>query len=500
MSSYLNSLPPPPPPPRANPGAPPPADTSQPITTSSPAKRGHKHTQSTHWNDTPDLAALARSDSTTSNSGVARSTSRRERVASRVTPLPSIPPSSALTTPPQPPTGKTLAGEAILPAFNAPPPPPPEPALTQRYGPRGLPADLLHFPPLLPTASTATATAASHAPQPEEGKGENGREAGRLVILFIPGNPGLVEYYRSFLSSLRSALPSPLRERTELFALGHLGHSAASRAGGGGGGFKPSEQAGLEEQVEDKIRFLEELRGSHGVGKEGGARVVVVGHSIGAWMGLQVLKERPHLITALLSLFPTLSHMSKTPNGRSLSPLFSSWTLRPVFYSASALSYLPPALTSKLVGLITGHSGSGAEVTSQLVASPQSVLAALTLAKEELATVKELDEEAIRNAAGKMWVYYAQEGKDGWVTSQCMSEVGEVLERSVGKEGREKRVKVCGEGMPHAFVLDEAHSASLARKCATWIVEDLQALDASAPPSSSSDAVPPRPPPATTTV
>ncbi|GAA6007386.1 hypothetical protein JCM10207_006323 [Rhodosporidiobolus poonsookiae] len=476
MSSYLNSLPPPPPPPRtagtgagsAAPSASPPLDTdtsTAPPASQTPQRRTHKHSQSTHWNDTPDLGLPS-----------AGGPRKRERVTSRAF-APSLAATpeagqsrraSASPSPsPQAPAPRVLPGDAILPAFQAPPPPPPEPVLSRRYGPRGLPADVLHFPSLSSSSSDASTSSASSTT--------------KLVLLFLPGNPGLVNYYTAFLSSLRNALPSPLRETTEIYAVGHLGHSTAP--GLEGRGFRPQEQASLDEQVEDKVRFVDELRGGAlRVGQEGGARCVVLGHSIGAWVGMQLIKQRPSL-TALHMLFPTLSHMASTPNGRKLSPLFSSWTLRPVFYSTTALSYLPTALTSKLVGLLTGQVGPGMEVTTRLVSSPQTVLAALTMAREELATVTELDGAAVGQLAreGKLWIYYAAEGVDGWVTEDAAREVERTVEDAVGREQRERRVRRCIEGMPHAYVLDEAHSASLARKCAGWIVEDLASLDSAAP-------------------
>jgi hypothetical protein len=92
-----------------------------------------------------------------------------------------------------------------------------------------------------------------------------------------------------------------------------------------------------------------------------------------------------------------------------------------------------------------------------LVSSPSTVLAALCMAKEELALVKELDVHALSDAVkdGKVWAYYAAEGVDGWVSESSVKEVEEVVESVVGREEREKRVKRCKEGMPHAFVLDE---------------------------------------------
>lgn len=174
----------------------------------------------------------------------------------------------------------------------------------------------------------------------------------------------------------------------------------------------------------------------------------------------QVLKRVPQYVFALHMLFPTISHMAQTPNGKRLSPLFSSWALRPVFYSTSALSYLPTGLSSRLVSLLTGQSGSGAQTTTQLVSSPETVVAALVMARNELAQVTELDREALREHGGKVWIYWAAEGVDGWVTEEAVKEVEEVLEEKFGEEGRKRR-KRCEEGMPHAFVLSDGESAPL---------------------------------------
>lgn len=168
----------------------------------------------------------------------------------------------------------------------------------------------------------------------------------------------------------------------------------------------------------------------------------------------QVLKERPTLVSSVHALFPTISHMAETPNGRSLSPLFSSWSLRPVFYSTSFLSYLPTGLTSRLVSLLTGQSGSGAQITTELVSSPETVLAALVMARHELATVTSLDEALLEQYGDRVWIYWAQENGDGWVSEEAVKEIEACLEKSWGEKGRKRRER-CREGMPHSFVLNE---------------------------------------------
>lgn len=384
---------------------------------------------------------------------MSRSRSKTNNRASRVPALGSIPatesstPSTSGATTPFATRGSATDADLALPAFNVPPPPPPLPISSIRTGPRSLPYDITHFPP--PSLTI------------------------KLVLVFIPGNPGLVSYYDSFLTTLQSSLPNEIKETTEIYAVGHLGHSLKGEKEGMVKGFKPSQQASLEEQVESKIEFVDELKGKYG----DDVKIMVMGHSIGSWVCLQVrpllfapsfaarlnrslslpqmLKQRPNLISSAHLLFPTISSMTLTPNGRKLSPLFSSWTLRPLFYSTSFFSYLPTSLISTLVSLLTGQSGPGSTTTTQLVSSPQTVVAALTMAAKEMEGVKELDRELVKEVGGKCWWYWAEEGKDGWVREESIEEIEEVL--GDGEEMRRKRER-CKEGMPHAFVLNEGAS------------------------------------------
>ena len=183
-----------------------------------------------------------------------------------------------------------------------------------------------------------------------------------------------------------------------------------------------------------------------------------------------MLKERPALVSAVHALFPTISHMAQTPNGRSLSPLFSSWSLRPVFYSTSFLSYLPTGLTSRLVSLLTGQSGSGAKITTELVSSPETVIAALVMARQELAKVTALDVDLLDQYGDRLWIYWTEKDGDGWVTEEAIQEIEACLEKKWGEAGRKRRAR-CQEGMPHAFVLDEGQYCLLPRlyMCTTWL-------------------------------
>lgn len=144
--------------------------------------------------------------------------------------------------------------------------------------------------------------------------------------------------------------------------------------------------------------------------------------------------------------------MSQTPNGRVMWPLFSSAVSFPVGLATGALSYLPTRPLTSLVSLLAAQSGHPANVTTQLVSSPATVRAALSMAAEEMAQVTELDADLLKEYGSRMWWYWAQEGLDGWVAESSVVEIeGALDEAGCRKEQRER----CGEGMKHAFCLRE---------------------------------------------
>jgi len=126
-----------------------------------------------------------------------------------------------------------------------------------RRSPCGQVADVLHWPQSPPSPSPP-----------------------RVVVLFVPGNPGLPQYYIPFLEAVQRAL-SP--SSCAVYALGHLGHSAAAPRIWTGNAV-----VGLRGQVEDKVSFVDELEQQWAFGREGGAKLVVIGHSIGSWVICEV--------------------------------------------------------------------------------------------------------------------------------------------------------------------------------------------------------------------
>jgi pimeloyl-ACP methyl ester carboxylesterase len=76
----------------------------------------------------------------------------------------------------------------------------------------------------------------------------------------------------------------------------------------------------LPAQVQAHLEFLDELLVAYGPA----TRVLLVGHSIGSWLIQEILKARATAalrprVGAAYMLFPTISHIKRSPNGRKLS-------------------------------------------------------------------------------------------------------------------------------------------------------------------------------------
>jgi pimeloyl-ACP methyl ester carboxylesterase len=93
------------------------------------------------------------------------------------------------------------------------------------------------------------------------------------VIVCPPGNPGLVDFYIPFLSGVYSRYPS---SNFAIVAHGHLGHCPHLQAN-----HQPEESLNI--QVQTSLEVLDAISALYAK-----TRIVVVGHSVGAWLALQV--------------------------------------------------------------------------------------------------------------------------------------------------------------------------------------------------------------------
>jgi lipid droplet-associated hydrolase-like protein len=124
------------------------------------------------------------------------------------------------------------------------------------------------------------------------------------------------------------------------------------------------------------------------------------------------------------------------------------------------------------------------QVLHNLLRAPAAIYAALTMANDEMQTVRELDADFLRDFAHGLWFYYAEE--DGWVGEQHAA----VL-RALRGTPAESHVVFGRAGIPHAFCISASinflsphrclvkvltyvfhtvdHSADVASQCVEWM-------------------------------
>ena len=157
------------------------------------------------------------------------------------------------------------------------------------------------------------------------------------LIYFLPGNPGLIQYYRPFLSRLHTLLSSSSTAEASKFHICGHSHPGFESTHDSKGTGTPRRPLGLEQQIKAQeelfyhhIRSQRERTGNN-------AKVILMGHSVGCYMLLEIIKEHRKtvedgeedfdLIGGIL-LFPTIMHIAKSPLGmvfgvRALDPLVS---------------------------------------------------------------------------------------------------------------------------------------------------------------------------------
>ena len=230
-----------------------------------------------------------------------------------------------------------------------------------------------------------------------------------------------------------------------ILAHSHIGHDARVAA--------PEDALTLKDQVEATCATFDQIRRAF----PAPVPVFLMGHSIGSWICMQVMKDRSDAIHTMFALFPTVSNIKNTPNGRKLSVRLtfmdsaemltrSQWLFNPPLPSlVSSLSSLVAPACPFLLPILFWHWPSHQrEVIQKLVKSPSSVFAALTMAHDEMQTVKALNVELLDELKSKIkWLYGFV---DEWVGMH-----GDELVRHLGREVAAQNTRYAD--LPHAFCI-----------------------------------------------
>ncbi|TFK77268.1 hypothetical protein BDN72DRAFT_807915 [Pluteus cervinus] len=265
------------------------------------------------------------------------------------------------------------------------------------------------------------------------------------IILFVPGNPGLIEFYIPFLDAIHQHQHG---EQLGILALSYMGHTPGFPDAG-------VDCLNLPSQVQGFIDAHDNIRAAFGQN----IPMTLIGHSVGAWVATQVLKQRTASNATAFLLFPTLSHIAKTPNGLRLAHFFSPGPRQFISTLCHLAWFLPFFLLSLL---FRSWPKEQVVVLSKLIRSPSAALACLTMAHDEMRTILEPETSMLVAHQERLYFFYAQQ--DDWIGNGRQ----EILLEFRDDEG--KRV-VIGDGpIPHAFCI--SHWAPVALQCCLWLQLD----------------------------
>ncbi|XP_034001555.1 lipid droplet-associated hydrolase [Trematomus bernacchii] len=279
----------------------------------------------------------------------------------------------------------------------------------------------------------------------------------KVLFLIIPGNPGVVGFYKTFMRTLHRKLGY----HHPVWAVSHAGHcvppdsmdmveDASSAA--------EYDVFGLDGQIEHKLAFLRRH-----VPRD--TRLVLLGHSIGCYIILDMMKRNPELnILKSIMLFPTIERMAQTPQGKVMTPVLCG--LRYVAYlPLFLLSLLPEALKAGLIRLALGGICSLDHTVVQPTVgllSGDCAANAMYMGGQEMKKVLERDDLTIKKNLEKLIFYYG--ATDHWCPVQYYHDIKQDFPHG--------DFRLCENGFRHAFVLDAGRE--VAQMVSEWISVDFR--------------------------
>jgi len=112
-----------------------------------------------------------------------------------------------------------------------------------------------------------------------------------IKIVLIPGNPGLIRFYSSYMRKIFNKLDG----RYSIYGVAHAGQSELYLNNG--------TIYTLEDNINHKIQYLDDINKSC----NNAAEFILLGHSVGAYISLQILRRRPDFkVHYVMCMFPAL--------------------------------------------------------------------------------------------------------------------------------------------------------------------------------------------------
>ena len=286
-----------------------------------------------------------------------------------------------------------------------------------------------------------------------------------LHVFFIPGNPGTLFFYIRFLQELGQLLTAcPALSAYAAICCHGLGHAmhhleTSSIQTAVLEAKKETSRCDLEFQTHHANEFIQSVLSNRTRYEPAGLfdyDCMIVGHSIGAYIVLQILQQYPALLkrTKYLMLLMPFIAWSKLPTLHR-AKLSSFIRLYPFSYHcmtnlAKPLLRMSSSLKRRLVGLATGHTGDVLEAIAVGLTSDRIVQNFLTMGADEIRHVRENEQQMLNylieldQTQREMEIVAVYTDDDDWAPLGDANELARVLTRAT---------VIVEPGLTHAFAL-----------------------------------------------
>lgn len=291
------------------------------------------------------------------------------------------------------------------------------------------------------------------------------------VIVIIPGNPGVIEFYEEFAKDLNKLTGY------DILGLSHTGHLYHDK-------LKYNwDPIDVFSQVNDKIKFIENYfmhtendKANNGDPPE----IYFIGHSFGCYVILEILallnKDVKKCVKHAYLLFPMVERMLETPSGKQLH-FITKYGLRLLYLIAYLITFLPKFIQKGVTDLVFTnrkpdlHDNIG-EVVVNMCTSFPAIRSCFHLGRTELDNINVLNTNSIIQNYELLTFYYAR--KDGWAPQKFyynMKHYIEDLHDKNGKKLKYERVIMdeCHPPLEHAFVIFKQQSKKISELVYEWI-------------------------------
>uniref|UniRef100_A0A060SYX5 ARAD1C04334p n=1 Tax=Blastobotrys adeninivorans TaxID=409370 RepID=A0A060SYX5_BLAAD len=265
------------------------------------------------------------------------------------------------------------------------------------------------------------------------------------LFVFIPGNPGLADFYIPYLKKVAEELPE-----YEIFCPSHLGFGTTTVEEGSVSNELPVYT--LDQQIDHKVDLI------HRLTRNGPRKLVIMGHSVGSWFVQRIvarLEGHPNVDTKLVGLVtPTIEHIARSDKGSKMTAAMSVVGHRSGWLAqllAQGLGYIPGPIMERIVRLSvpTEH---GANAAYHIVRRPTVVRQFVDMGSEEMERIKEEDVPEFWDRSGpkgyNVWMFFAE--KDHWVPN-------DTRQKLIDRHGQRPGIRVDIEKIEHSFCLKSWH-------------------------------------------